>query len=260
MLTRKPRRFAVMGNSPTPTVQVSVPVPTPVTPAPKPQPVPRGAKPTQAAPPPAQPQQAGSQGQLPQQPVAPPIPVPSSFVFPWTPYQSQRARPLSRRDPWYPQGQQQTRMKRVPRRILRYGQASNYTHADFQRKIAENPKDITAHLVYADWLRENGQTGMADAIQHWANPDLWVTPARADIHPKEPWFFSEDTRGEHPSGRFRAGAWIPAKNNPARPIVNIFARSLADPSKDIQWYVPMPSREEARRIERQINLENPVSG
>lgn len=38
-------------------------------------------------------------------------------------------------------------------------------HADFLRRITENPEDDTARLVYADWLEENGQAERAEFIR-----------------------------------------------------------------------------------------------
>lgn len=38
-------------------------------------------------------------------------------------------------------------------------------HADFLRRITENPEDDTARLVYSDWLEENGQLERAEFIR-----------------------------------------------------------------------------------------------
>lgn len=39
------------------------------------------------------------------------------------------------------------------------------SHADFTKAIAANLFDRTSPLVYADWLQENGQEGVADHIR-----------------------------------------------------------------------------------------------
>lgn len=44
-------------------------------------------------------------------------------------------------------------------------QFSSYTHADFLRKIEENPAEQTPHLVYADWLEEQGYPGAAEVVR-----------------------------------------------------------------------------------------------
>lgn len=66
-----------------------------------------------------------------------------------------------------------------PRRPLRY--AAGYTHADFVRRIAENPKDATPSLVYADWLEEHAMPTFAGVVRHHVargggsqGPHTWV--------------------------------------------------------------------------------------
>lgn len=53
--------------------------------------------------------------------------------------------------------------KRIASQVRRYAQ--DYTHADFHRRILENPKDTTPALVYADWLQENGHEEAASIIR-----------------------------------------------------------------------------------------------
>lgn len=54
-------------------------------------------------------------------------------------------------------------------RVLKYG--VGHSHADFVRKIAEEPTEHTPALVYADWLEENGHSGVADHIRKVVQDD-----------------------------------------------------------------------------------------
>ncbi len=41
----------------------------------------------------------------------------------------------------------------------------------FLNAIWKRPKELTARLVYADWLDENGHGWLADAVRYWASID-----------------------------------------------------------------------------------------
>lgn len=165
-----------------PTVQVSIPVPGPANTGPKPAPKPKPAPaPQPVAVAPVDPRAGG----------------PRAVIMP-------HATP--------------------PRRMARTGPVrrySSYTHADFHRRMRENPQERGTVLVYSDWLEENGMPTVASVL-------------RDHVQGEESPFFTGDPPLGSRSGEFQATLHKHTGKPSFYAILN--QREAAHPHAGFQWF------------------------
>lgn len=91
-------------------------------------------------------------------------------------------------------------------------------------------RNTNNHLVYADWLQDQGMDATAEAIRKSANavegPDMW------------------DTRGDtdHWISPHRPGEFVAIRETPAYPKISLLQRSLVNPRKYFWWVAHYPDK------------------
>jgi uncharacterized protein (TIGR02996 family) len=108
-------------------------------------------------------------------------------------------------------------------RVLRYNTEAE--RAGFEKTIDENPHEATNHLVYADWLQEQGdhkEAAFRRAIGEWfkTEPKMMSSggryPARDLRTPEMQWAYSEDVLPQWAFDEVNGGSMLPVANQGRR--------------------------------------------
>lgn len=107
------------------------------------------------------------------------------------------------------------------------------THADFHKAIHNEPEDMHHHLVYADWLQEQGMDKEADLIRKAATNGY--AGVRSGIH----------TLNLKDAGQFADGGQYKGSVPTGRTTLHaLFTRSAVDPDVALGWHAPVAPIEE----------------
>lgn len=122
-----------------------------------------------------------------------------------------------------------------------------HTENEFHAQIHQTPDERTAHLVYADWLEENGKPHAAELIRMAADNHL-RTPGQANV-------MVHDADPDDPHVPASTSVWPSEGYTGHRVFLRMPLQSYTSPTRHVTWWTPPLPSSEVHRLRFGLHQE-----